>query len=1098
MPEIDSSATRPHAIAEKLAAAGFTDPFEIGRGGFGAVYRCAQTGLDRVVAVKVLLADLEKENADRFVREQLAMGRLTGHPNVVEVLQGGTTASGLSYLVMPYYPRGSVHARIRRYGPFSTAETLRLGVEIAGALETVHRLGILHRDIKPSNILITDYGEPVLTDFGIARVSDNFRTAAGTITGSTAFTAPEVLSGEEPTRAADVYGLGATLFAVSTGHAAFERRSGEEVVAQFLRITTQPVPDPREYEIAEDLARVIEHAMARDPERRPTAQALGAELQRVQAARGWPVDEIALPVGSGPRPETGKAVRSVPSTADLPRTQPPLPLRPAVEEKRMLPLEMTNFVGRRKELAAVKRLLGSSRLVTLTGIGGVGKTRLALRAATSVKPDFDDGVWLAELGEVRDGALLPTVIAAAAGIRAAGQPVLDILVAHLASKQVLLVLDCCEHVVADTAAVAEHLLLACPGLRILATSREALNVLGEAVLRVPSLPVPDSDRQPPSVSAAPRYDAVGMFVERAAAAVPEFALTEDNVATVTEICRHLDGLPLLIELAAARLRALSPEQILQRLTDRFALLTSRNRGVPSRHQTVRWCTDWSYSLCSPAEQLVWARMSVFVGSFALDAAEQVCRCDPEGEDLLDVLGALVDKSILIREESGSLVRFRLLETVGDYGREKLDEAGEYADLRRRHRDWYRQLAEGTEGDRAGATQLDWIERLDRETPNLRAALDFSLTDDERDPDAGLSFAITLRLFWLARGRLDEALYWYHRVLANGAARPTPARAKVLQAACMLSDAQGDSAAADAAARDARTLADRTDDPLVHAYAGFTEGNHAVFSGEPQRAPAPLQAALAVLGAQGSDTYGQVSVLLSIGWAYELQGNSAAALPYHEKAVAMVEARHDDVDRAPALWATAVAAWHLGETERPPRLLRDALRSTRLLKDPLMAATVLETLAWVIGVDENARKVSVLMGAAEVLSRATGSSTAIFSKLVVHHDECVRTARRRLGEKSFGAAFREGNAMDLDAAIDYALGERSQTARAGPTSGLTKREHDVAHLVATGLTNKAIAARLMISQRTAQGHVEHILTKLGFTSRAQIAAWVAEQNLPKNG
>ncbi|MEU2033712.1 serine/threonine-protein kinase [Nocardia amamiensis] len=297
MSEIDPLNTQRDVIptiTAELAEAGFSDAHEIGRGGFGVVYRCTQAALDRTVAVKVLAADLDKGNRERFVREQRAMGRLTGHPNIVAVLQAGATVSGLAYLVMPYYPQDSLDARIRRHGPLSVEEALRLGVKIAGALETAHRLGILHRDVKPSNLLITDYGEPALTDFGIAHIAGGFRTASGAVAGSPAFTAPEVLAGEEPTPVADVYGLGATLFAALTGHAAFERRRGEQVVAQFVRITTQPVPSLRDHGIDDDLSTVIEHAMARTPRQRPSASALGEELQRVQAGSGSRVDEMAV------------------------------------------------------------------------------------------------------------------------------------------------------------------------------------------------------------------------------------------------------------------------------------------------------------------------------------------------------------------------------------------------------------------------------------------------------------------------------------------------------------------------------------------------------------------------------------------------------------------------------------------------------------------------------------------------------------------------------------------------------------------------------------------------------------------------------------
>ena len=270
-------------IAAELRKAGFNDVEEIGRGGFGVVYRCAQRELDRTVAVKVLNSDLDPDSLDRFLREQRAMGRLSGHPNIVTILQVGATASGRPYIVMPFYPKNSLEALIREHGPLDWVETLSVGVKLAGALDAAHRTGTLHRDVKPGNILLSDYGEPQLTDFGIARIAGGFQTSTGVITGSPAFTAPEVLEGNAPTAASDVYSLGATLFCALTGHAAFERRSGEQVVAQFLRITSQPIPDLRAQGLPDDVAAIVERAMARDPAERPgSAAEFGDELRDVQ------------------------------------------------------------------------------------------------------------------------------------------------------------------------------------------------------------------------------------------------------------------------------------------------------------------------------------------------------------------------------------------------------------------------------------------------------------------------------------------------------------------------------------------------------------------------------------------------------------------------------------------------------------------------------------------------------------------------------------------------------------------------------------------------------------------------------------------------
>ena len=419
------------AVVSELRAAGFADAEEIGRGGFGIVYRCTQAALDRAVAVKVLTTDLD-ENRERFLREQRAMGRLTGHPNIVGVLQVGETEGGYPYLVMQYHRRGSLEARIRRVGPLPLEEVLRLGVKMAGALATAHGVGILHRDIKPANLLYTDYGEPALSDFGIAHITGGFKTATGTFTGSPAFTAPEILSGDPPSQASDVYGLGSTLFCALTGHAAFERRSGEQVVAQFLRIATEAAPDLRESGIFDDIAAVVEEAMSRDPHDRPSPLALGEEFQQAQARHGFLVDEMA----TGTEVETDRPVRQTTASVGARRTLS------------NIPLELTSFIGRRTELAEVKDLVTTSRLVTLTGIGGVGKTRLALRVASELAANFPDGVRLVELGELRDASSLMDVVAAGLGLRDdPAKPLDEVLIDFLCSRKLLLVLDNCEHVV---------------------------------------------------------------------------------------------------------------------------------------------------------------------------------------------------------------------------------------------------------------------------------------------------------------------------------------------------------------------------------------------------------------------------------------------------------------------------------------------------------------------------------------------------------------------------------------------------------------------------------------------------------------------------
>jgi predicted ATPase len=983
------------AVVSELSAAGFDDAEEIGRGGFGIVFRCKQIALDRMVAVKVLTAELE-QNRERFLREQRAMGVLTGHPNIVGVFQVGETASGYPYLVMQYHRHGSLEARIREFGAIASDEVLRLGVKLAGALETAHRAGILHRDIKPANILYTDFGEPALSDFGIAHVAGGFKTATGVFTGSPAFTAPEILSGDPPSQASDVYGLGATLFAALTGHAAFERRSGEQVVAQFLRIASESAPDLRESGVPDDVAAVVEMAMTRDPHDRPSVVELCAQIQGVQARHGLPVDEMAL------RSErhADQPARQATTHGGTGRTLG------------NIPLELTSFVGRHRELAEVQNALSSSRLVTLTGIGGVGKTRLALRIASEVRTDFPDGVWLVELGELRDESMLVDVVTAILGVRdQSTRPPDEVLIEFLCTRQLLLILDNCEQVVDAAAKLAETLLRACPQMRILATSREALGIAGEAVEPLSPLPCPDTYSE--ATGLGPGDDAVALFAERAAAAVPGFALTTENTATITQICSRLDGLPLAIELAAARLRAMSPDQILDRLSDRFTLLTRGSRRAPTRQQTLAWSIGWSYDLCTPDEQQLWGRLSVFSGSFELQAAEDVCGLDMPAENFLDLVSSLVDKSILLRAETQGVVRLRLLNTVRDYGEERLEQTDEYPRLRRRHSDWYRELAHDAEAGWFSALQVQWLDRVQRELPNLREALDFSIFEGGQD---ALDFVADLYDFWFLRGPFSEARRWLDRALTAAPNEPTTARARAIYAACIIASTQGDIPAATALVAEGRELVQQTADPVARAAVAIGDGFTALAAGQLDHACACLQDAID----ERINPTMRGGALITLGWAQELRGESMAAMASYEAALALSESHGESMYRMLALLSMGGANWRHGKSDQAIQLVRQSLELARAVNDRRTAAYCLETLAWVAGDADSPRAAAVMLGAASGLANAVGSTSVPFAHLSVHHDECESAARRALGTDHFDVAYQEGYSMKFNDAIQLGL------------------------------------------------------------------------------
>jgi non-specific serine/threonine protein kinase len=972
------------AVVTELSAAGFSYAEEVGRGGYGIVYKCTQTALDRLVAVKVLNAKLDdKEKRARFVREQQAMGRLTGHPNIVGVLQVGETESGFPFLVMQYHRQGSLDTRIRTHGPLPPDEVVRLGVKMAAALQTAHQHGILHRDVKPANILLTDYGEWALGDFGIAHITGGFETGAGTFTGSPAFAAPEVLAGDPPSRYSDVYGLGATLFAALTGHAAFERRSGEQLVAQFLRIASESAPDLRESGIPEDISAAVERAMARDAKDRPTASALGEETQRIQRRLGFTVDEMALQ----PEPHAG-------------RPEPRVVAPSARHRVGNLPWELTTFVGRRTELSAVAHMLSSSRLLTLTGIGGVGKTRLALRAATDARRDFPDGIWLVELGDLHDGSLLVDVVAASLGVRdESARPLQDVLVDFLCSRKLLVVLDNCEQVVEDTAKLVETLLRACPELTILATSREALGIGGEVVLRLTPLTIPDAD---------------SLFAERAAAAMPGFALTDDNKATISGICAKVEGLPLAIELAAARLRVMSPEQILERLADRYALLTRGARGAPARQQTLSWSIGWSYDLCTPAEQRLWTRLSVFAGSFELQAAEDICNGDFAPQDFADLVEALVDKSIVSRTEASDTVRFRLLETLRDYGRQRIEQADELTALRRRHADWCRELVHDAAADWFGPRQVEWMKRLEREGLNILAAIEFSLTDS---PEKALDIVGTAHPFGIARGALTETRHGLERALHASQSAPTTSRVAALYGVIMVAALQGDVPVAAAWVAEGRLLVDQMSDPQAHAMITIAEGFVALVNGEFISACTQLEHALTVV----QDPTLRVAAMILLGWALEFRGEIGRALLWQEKALALAESHGESVYREYALWSLGIGWWRHRRPDRAGELLKDALQLTYVVDDPRQAAACVEALAWIAAENGDDRRAAVLTGAAETLGRAVGASTVVLPHLLGFHIEGERRAREGLGAEEFEAAKQEGCSFGFDDAVTYALG-----------------------------------------------------------------------------
>jgi len=763
-----------------------------------------------------------------------------------------------------------------------------------------------------------------------------------------------------------------------------------------------------------------------------------------------------------------------------------------------LPADLTSFVGRRQEVRDVKDQLSSARLVTLTGMGGVGKTRLAQRVGWELRRGFRDGVWLVELAALRDPGLIAQTVAAALGIRDPSEGSSGVGLAELlVQRQMLLVLDNCEHLLEPCAVLADALLRAAPELRILATSRQAMGIQGERIVVVPPLSVPEPEVDAPPESLL-RYEAVKLFVDRATAVRSTFRLDRANQAAVIGICQRLEGVPLAIELATGRLRALSVDQLTDRLDQRHGLLSGGSRVALPRQQTLRALIDWSFELCSSMERLLWERLSVFLGGFDLDAAEQVCEDSLiHSSDVLDLLANLVDKSIVSTYDGPGGLRYRLPETLREYGSDRLAESGDADALRGRHRDWCRRLTSEAHAAWFSARQVPAFARLRLEHANLREALDFCLTHPG-DPRTGLEMAAELRFYWVMSGRLQEGRHWLDRLLSRYDETDL-ARLEGLCTGVYLAAVVGDFDSAAASLNRAYSLAiDLGDDAgsaLVTQVAGLT----ALFQNDPAGASRLVDDALASHRAaddQPAAIYDQVVVAISAA----LLGHAAQAVELLEECLKVTSSSGEHWLRALALWALGIEEFRRGNYQRAASLEEESIRLRLPLDDHSSIGRNLQVLAWTSAATGDPVRAAHLIGAAEAITRSVGSSLSSLGHLADVQQAFEDLTRRELTPSRFEAAVDHGRQLTFDDAVQMAVGARPRPRNDAPVgspvhslSRLTKREREVADLLARGMTNRDIANALVISQRTAEAHVEHILSKLGLTSRAQVIAWMTENS-----
>jgi predicted ATPase len=1018
----------------------------IGAGGMGEVYRARDARLGRNIAIKILPAALsvDSDRLHRFEREARSASALN-HPNIVTIYEIGKDGS-THYIAMELV-EGKTLRELLAGGLVPIRKAIEIAAQVAEGLAKAHEAGIAHRDLKPENLMVTHDGFVKILDFGLAKaapacgdVSDmNTLSTPGTepglVLGTLQYMSPEQASGGQVDIRSDQFSFGLVVYEMLTGKRAFKRSTAAATLVAILQEQAEPIaalnPDA-----PAPLCWAIERCLAKEPDKRyVSTRDLARELAAIR-------DRF-----------TEKRVKHV-------------EIRPT-----NIPVQRTRFVGREKEVAAAKELLMRQevRLVTVTGPGGIGKTRLAVEVASGLVERFPGGIHFVPLSPLSDPGLIASVIAQTLGIReAGGQSPLEILKKNLQDSlraPMLILLDNFEHLIQAAGIVAE-LLAMTPNLRFLVTSRAALHVYGEHEFPAPPLALPDS-RSAPTIEALSRYPAVELFVQRAVAAKPDFELNQENGRAVAEICARLDGLPLAIELAAARVKVLSPSSMRTRLASRLQLLTGGARDLPQRQQTLRSTIDWSYDLLSAAERKLFRRLSVFVGGCTLEGAEAVC--DTKGDldlDLLDGMASIVDKSLVQQvEQTNGESRFVMLETIREYAREKLEASGEDALTKRAHAAYCLVLAEEEATEQGGAEGGEWLERFTREHDNFRAGLEW-LTETG-DAEWGLRLGAALFRFWETRDYLAEGRDRLGKLLKiKGAALATKVRARVAFAAGVLASEQRDYVPANALLREsleiARELCDQQGVAVsLNALAVIAreQGNvglaHSLFEeslvlwrelGDQRAVARALSNVASVVTLQGDQDRARtlyaecLSIFRELGdrtgiaWSLNSQGDvardqgdSASARTLYEQGLAIFRELGDR-------WGIAGTLADLGGLAREQRdfptaysVYRESLKIFQELEHKRGIARLLECFACAAAARLEAERSLRLAGAAAALRQNIGAplTPAEQTKL----EAILQPARQALTHTAGATAWLEGWAMPIEKAIE----EVQASAAESPTS-----------------------------------------------------------------
>ncbi len=1014
-------------------------PYEIvellGAGGMGEVYRARDTRLDRSVAIKILPPALsaDSDRLHRFEQEARSASALN-HPNIITIHELGK--DGFTHYIAMELVEGKTLRELLAHGPLPMHKTIEIAAQVAEGLTKAHEAGISHRDLKPENVMVSHDGFVKVLDFGLAKLasSDSDRsdlcitsqTPAGLVLGTVGYMSPEQAGGNRLDFRSDQFSFGLVLYEMVTGKRAFLRETAAETLVAILREQAEPIarlnPD-----VPAPLCWAIERCMAKEPDKRyVSTRELARELEAIR-------DRFA-----------NKSVQQAES-------------RPA-----NLPAQRTGFVGREKEVAAARELLlrPDVRLVTVTGPGGIGKTRLAVQVASGLVENFAGGTYFVPLSSLSDPGLIPSAIVQAMGIReSGGQSPLQILHENLQDSTrapILLFLDNFEHLM-QAASMVAGLLAIGPNLKILVTSRAALHVYGEHEFPVPPLSMPDASASL-TVSSLCQFPAIALFLQRAVAAKPDFELTRENSSAVAEICARLDGLPLAIELAAARVKVLSPSSMLTRLASRMQLLTGGSRDLPQRQQTLRAAMDWSYDLLTPSEQTLFRRLSVFVGGCNLEGVEAVC--DAKGDlnlDLLDGMASMVDKSLVQQvDQPQGESRFVMLETIHEYALEKLEASGEKALTKRAHAAYCLVLAEEEATEQSGAEGAEWLHRFGREHDNFRAALEW-LTDTG-NADWGLRLGTALFRYWEIREYLAEGRERLGRLLKlPGAAAPTKLRMRALFAAGVLTGEQGDYASAEALVNESQDIAHALGDKTgvavsLNALAVYARDRgdvgvaHILFEASlalwrelgDQKAIARALSNLAnVLKLEGDfdrarslyaeclAIFRQIGDRTGVAWSLNYQGDvardqgdTAAAQELYEQCLTIFRELGDRWGVAGTLADLGSLAREQQDYPRAHSLYGESIKLFREMGHKRGIARLLECFACSAAVQFEAERALRIAGAAAALRQNTGAPLTPAEQVKL--EASLSMARRAVSNPAGVAAWLEGWSMPVERVVEEVL------------------------------------------------------------------------------